>query len=119
LTPVDDDLYRILIKVKIAINNSDMIVDSMLEIISSTFDVKVSYYLISNLNPMYEIGMEFTPFEQELLKNFPTTLGVKKIYYSTAPSGEAFAFDGDSDGLGFADNFDPNNGGYFSNLIIT
>lgn len=118
LTPIDDDLYRILIKAKIFTNNSDMGVDSTLSILSSVFQTKVSYFLVSNLNPMYEIGREFTAFELNLLAEFTTTLGIGNTYYATFPAGEAFGFDGDDDALGFGDTLDVTNGGNLSNIIV-
>lgn len=117
VAPVDDDVYRILIKAKILRNNSDMSVDSKLEILSTAFQTKVSYFLVSNLNPMYEIGREFYPFEQELLKLFPTTLGIGATIYSTYSEDGGFGFDGDDDALGFGDFIDEANGGYLANLI--
>ena len=118
LTPIDDDLYRILIKAKIFTNNSDMRVDTTLSILSAVFQAKVSYFLVSNLNPMYEIGREFTAFEMDLLKRFPTTIGIGNTYYATFPAGEAFGFDGDDDSLGFGDTVDDTNGGNLSNIIV-
>jgi len=101
ITPVNDDTYRILLKAKILRNNSDLDVDSTLEILSTLFDAKVSYFLLENLQPMYEIGREFFLFEREILKIFPTTLCIKPVIYASYSEEGAFGFNDDD--LGFAD----------------
>lgn len=115
--PVDDDIYRILLKAKILRNNSTLNVDSTLTILSTLFQTKVSYFLTGNLNPMYEIGREFFLFEREILKIFPTTLGIGTTFYTSYSEDGGFGFDGDDNALGFSDTINPDNGGYLASGI--
>ena len=113
--PVNDDIYRILLKAKILRNNSTLNVDSTLEILSTLFDAKISYFLIENLQPMYEIGREFFLFEREILKIFPTTLCIKTPIYVSYSQDGAFGFNDDD--FGFGDTINPDNGGYLASII--
>lgn len=112
---IDDDEYRILLKAKILRNNSSLSVDSTLEILSTLFQAKVSYLLVGNLQPMYEIGREFFLFEREILKIFPTTLGINPVFYASYSEEGAFGFN--EDDLGFGDTLNPNNGGNLASII--
>jgi len=115
--PVNDDIYRILLKAKILRNNSSLNVDSTLEILSTLFNAKVSYFLIENLKPMYQIGREFFLFEREILKIFPTTLCIEEPKYVSFSENGAFGFKGDDTALGFGDANNEESGGYLSSVI--
>jgi len=119
--PIDDDLYRELIRAKIIENQTAMTVNDTLRLISYTFDeVLVRYILQVNLYPAYEIYKSLTPFEEILVANFPILIGLDFVRYITVPEIERFSFSGDPDteGLGFGDYNDPSIGGNFAKIIV-
>lgn len=116
--PIGDDLYRLLIRAKIIKNQTAMTVDDTLRLISFTFGgVEVRYFLTENLKPRYDIGKALTPFEADLVSDFPILIGIDEVEYHTYSETTPFGFEGDDDALGFGTTTDPNIGGNFAQII--
>lgn len=105
---IGDDLYRLLIRAKIIENQIAMTVDETLELISFTFSgISVRYILGASLFPTYEIYKILTPFEANLVSDFPVLIGLAGVNYNFVNPDEAFGFDDDDDAFGFADIAEP------------
>jgi hypothetical protein len=115
---IGDDLYRIIIRVKIIKNQTAMTVDDTTRLISFMFgNVEVRYFLFENLKPIYAIGKIITPLEIFLLDNIPILIGIEDVTYFMSYNENAFSFDGDISGLGFGDINNPLIGGNFAKII--
>ena len=119
VTPIGDNLYRMLIRAKIIENQTAMTVDDTTRLISETFDgAVVRYMLPTNLQPRYDIGKLLDAFEISLLDDLPVLIGIDSVDYHTMWTPvTSFAFNNDPDGLGFGSLTDANVGGTFASLI--
>jgi hypothetical protein len=119
--PINDDLYRLLIRAKIIQNQTAMTVDDTLRLISFMFSgVKVRYWQNAYLEPTYEIFKNLTLFEESLLPDLPVLIGIEKAFYVIVSDEDAentFSFDEDSTGKGYGDLTDPDVGGFYSRII--
>ena len=114
---IGDDLYRLLIRAKIIENQTAMVVDDTLRLVSFTFgNVEVRYFLVINLQPRYDIGKILDQFEESLLDDLPILIGLGDITYHSYAE-DAFSFLGDISGSGFTDLFDTDLGGQFSKIL--
>jgi hypothetical protein len=116
---IGDDLYRILIKVKIQANKTAMTNEDVIEIISFALDgALVRYILAANTKPTYEIGRILTTFEiLVILPLIPVMIGIDQADYKTMHNNTPFGFDGDDSALGFGTLSDSEIGGNFATLI--
>lgn len=117
--PIGDDLYRLLIKAKIIRNQTAMTVDDTLRLITFTLGIEteVRYFLPENLKPRYDIGKLLTPFEEDLLDDFPVLIGIDSVEYHSYDGGNTFSFLDDATGLGFGDINNDAIGGRFAQNI--
>ncbi|MEA3330595.1 MAG: DUF2612 domain-containing protein [Campylobacterota bacterium] len=114
--PINDDTYRLAIKGQIFKNHTNMTVDETLEILSIIFQTEVRYFLPSNLNPTYTINKILRPYEEELLKKFPQTIGIVVSFRSNVRD-NAFGFSKDDDALGYGTTEDESIGGHYATII--
>lgn len=115
---LSDSDYYLLIKTKIAINSTNMTVDSTLDIFQFIFNAdQVSYQLPSNLSPIYTISGNITSIQSFVFDLLPSTLGVNVTYVATGPVEETFSFFNDPTGKGFGTTTDPELGGNFATII--
>ena len=117
--PIGDDLYRILIKVKIQANKTAMTNEDVISMISFALDgAEVRYILPSNTNPSYEIGRLLTSFEiLVILPLIPVLIGIDEADYKTMYNDTPFGFADDPSALGFGSLTDSEVGGNFATLI--
>ncbi len=81
--PVDDTLYRILLRAKAIENNTAMTVDEVTNLISFMFGgISVQYSLTTNLIPEYHLYKVLTSFEANLLESLPGVMGVGSAIYT-------------------------------------
>jgi len=117
---IGDDLYRILIKVKIQVNKTAMTNEDVIAMISFALDgVEVRYILPSNTKPSYEIGKLLTPFEiLVILPLIPVLIGIDKAEYKTMYNDTPFGFADDPSSFGFGSLTNSSVGGNFATLIL-
>jgi hypothetical protein len=121
--PVNDSIYRLLIRAKIIKNQTAMTVDDTLRLISFTFGgVVVRYFQNPYLEPQYEIYKNLSAFELSILPDLPVLIGIEKAFYTSVPEdvdGQVFSFDGDDspNAAGFGTTADPDIGGNFSTIV--
>lgn len=116
---IGDDLYRILIKVKIQVNKTAMTNEDVIAMISFALDgASVRYILAENTKPTYEIGRILTTFEiLVILPLIPVLIGIDEANYKTMHNDTPFGFDGDDSAFGFGSLTDTAVGGNFATLI--
>jgi hypothetical protein len=116
---IGDDLYRILIKVKIQANKTAMTNEDVIEMISFALDgVAVRYILPTTTNPTYEISRILTTFEiLVILPLIPVIIGIDEANYKTMHNTTPFGFADDPSAFGFGSLADINVGGNFATLI--
>ena len=115
---IGDDLYRALIRAKIIENQTAMIVDDTLRLISFTFGgATVRYFQSAYLTPRYDIGKDLTVFEEDLLADLPVLIGIDEVDYHTYSETTPFSFDPSTDGYGFGDLNDALLGGNLAKII--
>lgn len=117
---IGDDLYRILIRAKIILNQTSMTVEDTLRLFKFVLgdDTSIRYILSLTLYPKYQINRLFTPFEESLIKDLPTLIGNDNVTYITYDGDLSFSFAEDTNGLGFGDANDSNVGGSFAKIIV-
>jgi Protein of unknown function (DUF2612) len=116
---IGDDLYRILIKVKIQVNKTAMTNEDVIAMISFALDgASVRYILAENTKPTYEIGRILTSFEiLVILPLIPVLIGIDEANYKTMHNDTPFGFADDPSAFGFGSLTDSNVGGNFATLI--
>lgn len=112
---VTDEIFRGLCKVQIMINNTNMMVDSTLEILSTLFEVAVTYQCSNTLEAVYTIYKAASPVELFMLEQLPLLLGIEDVSYTVLPAGgDTFSFFEDPTGKGLGLTGFPDVGGHFS-----
>lgn len=115
----DTDYYNIL-KTKIAINSTNMSVDSTLELFKFVFDAdEVRYELPVNLSPIYTVVGDITEVQEFVFALLPTTLGIRATYTTTGDLSDTFSFDGAAEGKGFSSVSDTASGGKWASILIS
>lgn len=116
---MSDDLYRLLIRAKIILNKTVMVVDETLDLISFMLSgAKVRYFLPVNLYPRYDIDQLLTSDEQTLVTELPQLIGIGEVTYSMYNGDdETFSFAEDPTGKGFDLLSNPGVGGNFAVLL--
>lgn len=117
---IGDELYRILIKVKIQANKTSMTNEDVINMISFALgNVSVRYILPVTTKPSYEIGRILTSFEiLVILPLIPVLIGIDEADYKTMYNDTPFGFADDESALGFGSLTDSNVGGNFATLIL-
>lgn len=117
-TEISDDSYRTAIRGKIIVNQTNMVVDDTIRLVSFMFgNVKVRYFLPENLKPVYAIEKLLTSEEYKILEEVPILIGLGEVSYYVTFDTDAFSFFEDPDGLGFGDLGDSTLGGNFATFI--
>ena len=79
--PMDDDFYRDLIALKIAVNTTNMNVDDTVTMLSNLFGTAVKYALVSTFDVIYYLERDLTQHESILLGFMPELIGGGTITY--------------------------------------
>lgn len=117
-TGESDERYRWMVHAKIFINTTNMTVDGTAKLVSFVLGgTKVTYTLLNNLAPRFNIDRELTNLETELIHLVPSPLGIEVAIGKTPDPDTSFSFYEDPDGLGFGDINNPAIGGDFASLI--
>jgi hypothetical protein len=83
-TPINDELYRLLLRAKVIENRIAMTVEETLELISFMFGgVAVEYTVPTAFEPNYKIHKVLSSFEDSLLDNLPIMLGIGTVTFTS------------------------------------
>lgn len=83
-TPINDELYRLLLRAKVIENRIAMTVEETLELISFMFGgVIVEYTVPTAFEPNYKIYKVLSSFEDNLLDSLPIMLGIGTVTFTS------------------------------------
>lgn len=116
--PISDDRYRVLLKLKAALNSTSMTVEETISMVAFVYGVPIRYFQspYTSFYPVYEINKTLTLNELAALDYFKDALGGGTSIYVQAPD-NSFGFEGDDTALGFGSTTDSSVGGTFAIVV--